>query len=119
MSVLAELEKLSSAEDFFTYLKVDFDPALLRVARLHILKRMGKYLAEKDFSGASEESVFTQTRETLVHAYHDFAASSPLGERVFKVLQDHDPDRKASQADDAPKAFVPLEQLTVIGRGRS
>ena len=52
MSVLAELEKLSSAEDFFVYLKVDFDPALLRVARLHILKRMGKYLAEKDFGGA-------------------------------------------------------------------
>ena len=56
MSVLAELEKLSSAEDFFSYLKVDYDPALLRVARLHILKRMGKYLAAKDFSGDSEEA---------------------------------------------------------------
>ena len=55
MSVLAELEKLSSAEEFFSCLKVDYDPALLHVARLHILKRMGKYLAAKDFSGASEE----------------------------------------------------------------
>ncbi len=118
MSVLAELEKLSSAEDFFVYLKVDFDPALLRVARLHILKRMGKYLAEKDFGGADEETVFADARETLVHAYRDFAASSPLGERVFKVLQDRDPARKALQGDEAPKAFVPLEQLTVIGRGR-
>ena len=56
MSVLSDLEKLHAAEDFFSYLKVDFDPALLRVARLHILKRMGTYLAEKDFSGPNEVS---------------------------------------------------------------
>ena len=116
MSVLAELEKLSSAEDFFSYLKVDYDPALLRVARLHILKRMGKYLAAKDFSGESDESIFAGTREALVQAYRDFAASSPLGERVFKVLQDHDPERAAPPAEAAPKAFVPLDQLTIVGR---
>ncbi|MGO9484782.1 MAG: nitrogenase stabilizing/protective protein NifW [Rhodomicrobium sp.] len=115
MSVLEELEKLSSAEDFFSYLKLDYDPALLRVARLHILKRMGKYLAAKDFSGAGEERVFAGARETLAQAYSDFAASSPLGERVFKVLQEHDPNR-AAPADGAPKAFVPLDQLTIDRR---
>jgi nitrogenase-stabilizing/protective protein len=116
MSVLADLEKLHSAEDFFAYLKVDFDPALLRVARLHILARMGKYLAGKDFSAASEETIFAEARETLVQAYRDFAASSPLGERVFKVLQEHDPNRNAPPAEQAPKPFVPLDSLTVIGR---
>jgi nitrogenase-stabilizing/protective protein len=116
MSVLANLEKLSSAEDFFSYLKVDYDPALLRVARLHILKRMGKYLAAKDFSAAGEERVYAEARETLAAAYRDFAASSPLDERVFKVLQDRDPNRAKPAAEAAPKAFVPLDQLTVIGR---
>jgi nitrogenase-stabilizing/protective protein len=56
MSVLSNLEKLHSAEDFFSCLKVDFDPAMVRVARLHILKRMGKYLAEKDFAAAKAAS---------------------------------------------------------------
>lgn len=66
MSVLAELEKLHSAEDFFSYLKVDFDPAVVSVARLHILKRMGKYLAGKDFSGASEEEVFASAHDVAL-----------------------------------------------------
>ncbi len=116
MSVLAELEKLSSAEDFFSYLKVDYDPALVRVARLHILKRMGKYLAAKNFSGASEQRIFEEARETLIQAYGDFTASSPLDERVFKVLRDRDPSRAAPPAEAAPKAFVPLDQLTIVGR---
>jgi nitrogenase-stabilizing/protective protein len=116
MSVLAELEKMTSAEDFFSYLKVEYDPAVLRVARLHILRRMGKYLAAKDFGGQSEEEIFAGTRETLLQAYRDFTASSPLGERVFKVLQDHDPSRAQKPAEPPAKAFVPLDQLTVIGR---
>ena len=116
MSVLAKLEKLSSAEEFFSCLKVDYDPALLRVARLHILKRMGKYLAAKDFSGASDQQIFEEARETLAQAYRDFTASSPIDERVFKVLQDRDPARPAPAAEPAPKAFVPLDQLTILGR---
>ena len=116
MSVLTDLEKLHSAEDFFSYLKVDFDPALVHVSRLHILKRMGKYLAEKDFGGASEDEVFSSTRETLARAYQDFSNSTPIGQRVFKVLQEHDPTRAAKPVEEAPKPFVPLEALTVIGR---
>jgi len=113
MSVLTELEKLPSAEDFFAYLKVDYDPERLSVARLHILKRMGQYLAQKDFTGLSDEAVFAAARETLAHAYDDFVKSTPLQERVFKVLQEHHPDQPK---EEAPKAFVPLESLTIIGR---
>ncbi len=116
MSVLSDLEKLHSAEDFFSHLKVDFDPALVQVARLHILKRMGKYLAGKDFSGASEETVFAGARETLVQAYGDFVASKPIDERVFKVLQEHDPSQAVAPDEPAPKPFVPLDQLTIIRR---
>jgi nitrogenase-stabilizing/protective protein len=116
MSVLADLEKLSAAEEFFSYLQVDYDPAQLRVARLHILRRMGVYLAAKDFSSASEEAAFAGAREALQQAYGDFIESSPLDERVFKVLKDHDPDRAVRKTDCAPGAFVPLDQLTVISR---
>ena len=115
MSVLSDLEKLHAAEDFFSYLKVDFDPALLHVARLHILKRMGTYLAEKDFSGPNEEAIFASARETLVQAYQDFTNSTPIDQRVFKVLQEHDPSHP-KPAEQAPEAFVPLDALTVIRR---
>jgi nitrogenase-stabilizing/protective protein len=116
MSVLAGLEKLSSAEEFFSYLKVDYDPALLHVARLHILRRMGKYLAAKDFSGESDESIFAGAREALHLAYADFASSRPIDERVFKVLQDRDPARAAPPTEAPSKPFVPLDQLTIISR---
>jgi nitrogenase-stabilizing/protective protein len=116
MSVLSDLEKLHSAEDFFSYLKVDFDPAVVRVARLHILKRMGKYLTEKDFSGLSEAQVFVVTRETLLKAYEDFVSSRPIDQRVFKVLQEHDPERPTPSAAESAKPFVPLDSLAIIGR---
>jgi nitrogenase-stabilizing/protective protein len=116
MSVLSELEKLSTAEDFFHYLNVMYEPAHLHVARLHILRRMGLYLQAQDFGGASEEQIFAGARQALEQAYSDFLQSSPIEERVFKVLKDRDPNRPAEQKQCAPGAFVPLDQLTVIGR---
>ena len=112
--VLSDLEKLHAAEDFFSYLKVDYDPQVLRVCRLHILKRMGKYLDGRDFTGASEDLIFASAQETLARAYQDFVASRPIDQRVFKVLQDHDPNRPQKAADAAGKAFVPLNSLTII-----
>ena len=41
MTLRKKLEALSSAEDFFLLLDIPFDPEVLRVARLHILRRMG------------------------------------------------------------------------------
>lgn len=87
MTVLEQLSKLSSAEDFFRYLNVDYDPTVLNVARLHILKRMGEYLRN-----TSEETDETKARAFyrahLEKAYLDFVNSSPIKERVFKVHKD-------------------------------
>jgi nitrogenase-stabilizing/protective protein len=87
MSVLEQMSKLSSAEEFFRYLDVAYDPAVLNVARLHILKRMGEYLRN-----ATVESDDTKARAFfrahLERAYLDFVNSSPIKERVFKVHKD-------------------------------
>ncbi|MEW6256960.1 MAG: nitrogenase stabilizing/protective protein NifW [Pseudomonadota bacterium] len=106
MGVLEELKGLSSAEDFFARLDVACDPQVVNVARLHILKRMGQYLANAPFAGLSEDEIEVACRETLQRAYGDFERSSPLAERVFKVLKERDP-----QAPPAPRAFVPLTAL--------
>ncbi len=107
MSIFDELRRLSSAEDFFESLGVDYDPAVVRVARLHILRRMGEYLAKNDFDGASDEEARAACKETLTKAYDDFVASSPIAERVFKVHK----DAIKPKAEPA-KPFIPLTTLT-------
>lgn len=105
MSVLAELQRLSAAEDFFNLLGVPYDAAVLGPARLHILKRMGQYLNSEDMSGLSDEVVTGRCRTILERAYNDFITSSPIEQRVFKVLKDAVEPKK--------KPFVALEDLQV------
>jgi len=110
MSVVDQLKSLSSAEEFFTLLKVDYQPEVLQVLRLHILRRMGQYLVSAEFDGMSDEEVFAAAQSMLAQAYEDFIKSNPMAERVFKVLKEHDPNRPT---DPGPKpAFVPLTSLT-------
>lgn len=106
--ILDKLSKASSAEDFFALLGVDYDPKLVNVARLHILRRMGQYLAAEDFAGATEASVAERCKAVLEQAYADFVKSSPIDQRVFKVLK----DAVAPSTKPAPK--VQLVQLSSL-----
>lgn len=105
--ILARLKQCSSAEDFFVELKVKFDPKVLGPARLHILKRMGQYLASEDFDDMPDRVVAARARTFLERAYEDFTTSSPLQQRVFKVLKDHDPTRPVKPG----QAFVGLDEI--------
>lgn len=105
--ILLRLWQCSSAEDFFAELKVKFDPKVLGTARLHILKRMGQYLKTEDFEGIPDRVVAARCRTFLERAYEDFVTSSPLKERVFKVLQEHDPDRPVKPGE----AFVDFNDI--------
>ncbi len=102
--VLDQLNKASSAEDFFTLLGVDYDAKLVNVARLHILRRMGQYLVSEDLAGLPDAVVAERCKAVLERAYADFVASSPLDQRVFKVLKD-------AVAPPKPRTFVPLTTL--------
>ncbi|WP_050383122.1 nitrogenase stabilizing/protective protein NifW [Bradyrhizobium pachyrhizi] len=103
--ILDRLSKASSAEEFFLLLDVEYDPRIVNVARLHILKRMGQYFAKEQFAGAAEPDIRARCKAMLEQAYADFVASSPIDERVFKALKD------AATEHDKPKAFVPLSEL--------
>lgn len=106
-NILERLKGLSAAEEFFAVLRVSYDPKVLNVSRLHIMKRMGQYLAEEDFFDLPDQVIAARARAMLERAYEDFATSSPLKHRVFKVLQDHDPDNPATPA----RTFLPLDSV--------
>jgi nitrogenase-stabilizing/protective protein len=106
MGILSDLRKLSSAEDFFEALAVDYDPAVVRVARLHILRRMGEYLAAADLESAPDEEARAACKERLARAYADFVASTPIEQRLFKVHKD-----AVKPKAEPPKPFVPFSLL--------
>jgi nitrogenase-stabilizing/protective protein len=103
--ILDQLDKASSAEDFFALLGVEYDVKVVTVARLHILRRMAQYLATEDFDGVPEDVVIERCKTTLERAYADFVASTPIDQRVFKVLKD------AVQPQKKPANLVTLTTL--------
>lgn len=89
-----EIGHLSTAEDFLGYFEIDADPAIVRVNRLHILKRFQQYLAfTPGLAALDDDAVHRAVKALLQRAYDDFVQSSPLKERVFKVLQDAEGQR--------------------------
>jgi nitrogenase-stabilizing/protective protein len=113
MGVLQDLGKLSSAEDFFTFLGVPFEPSIVHVSRLHILRRMGQYLKGSEidgaFEGLSDDAIKGLCREHLEQAYQDFVASSPIQERLFKVHKE-----AVAPKPEPASNFVPLDSLKVV-----
>jgi nitrogenase-stabilizing/protective protein len=107
MSILDQLARLSSAEDFFAALDLPFDPAIVNVARLHMMRRMGQYLRGDALDGLDDDAARLACRSHLQKAYEDFVRSSPIAERVFKVHQD-----ALKPAAPPSKPFVPLASLT-------
>ncbi|QQO23614.1 nitrogenase stabilizing/protective protein NifW [Bradyrhizobium diazoefficiens] len=103
--ILYRLNQACSAEEIFALLGVEYDPRIVNVARLHILKRMGQHLAREKFAGAAEAEIAARCKSMLERAYAEFVASSPIDQRVFKILKD------AVAEPKKPAAFVPLSTL--------
>lgn len=96
-SLTEQLKQLSSAEDFLTFFGVSFEPAVVQVSRLHILKRFYQYIRQEDELDQHDElSLYRCYRELLSKAYGDFVQSTPAKEKVFKVFQEADGTRHVS-----------------------
>ena len=82
-----ELAELSSAEDFFGYFKVEFDPRVVAACRLHILKRFHDSLGRiegLDMLGDTAKRVVY--RQQLANAYADFVSGPALMQDAFPRL---------------------------------
>lgn len=100
--ILDQLRTLSTAEDFFTTLDVPFDPQVVNVSRLHILKRFQAYLRQYGVDGLPEAERKAACQTCLTRAHQDFTTKSGVSEKMFKVFKDQEP---------AAPAFVSLQTL--------
>ncbi len=88
-NVLQAISKFSAAEEFFEFFGIAYEPSVIHVNRLHILKRFNQYLrVTPNLEGMSGEEQHPAIRSLLLRAYEDFIRSTPAEEKVFKVFQD-------------------------------
>lgn len=108
--ILDKLKSLNAAEEFFEALEVAYDPKIVAVSRLHILKRMGQHIASLDEMNGDDGAILGACRAALSAAYAEFEARSPIETRLFKVLKDRDPSAPFKPG----QGFVPLSDLTTL-----
>ena len=89
---LDALKGLPAAEDILHFFSIPYDPAVVHVSRLHILKRFNQYLrtSQPGIAPLGSDAQFQAYRTLLLCAYEDFVRSTPAEEKVFKVFQDAD-----------------------------
>lgn len=103
LGILEGLKVAASAEEFFDLLDVRYDPRVLNVARLHILKRMGEWLEAEEIAGLSDLAVAERCKAALQRVYQSFERASPRNGASFKVFRDAIALRR--------RAFVPFTAL--------
>ncbi|NOT10279.1 MAG: nitrogen fixation protein NifW [Methylococcaceae bacterium] len=102
MRLEEEMEELESAEDFMQYFKLDYEPSVVHVNRLHILQRFHDYL-QKAADGMPDDEIPKRAiySRLLQRAYQDFVDSDAQTEKVFKVFAMGEPQ----------SAFVSLSDI--------
>lgn len=86
-TALDTFNTLTQAEEYFEFLEVPYDPQVVRVNRLHILKKFSQLIRETE-PGLDPDATLAQYRQALQTAYSLFLRSTPVQEKLFKVFQD-------------------------------
>lgn len=97
-----DLKDLSSAEDFFAYFDVGYEPRVLAASRLHILKRFHDNLGK--IAGLDDLPLDEQRRSyraALEQAYADYTAAPAVTLGAFPALE------------RVRGAFVPLAAISL------
>lgn len=89
--LLQRIQQFSAAEEFLDFFGIEYQPAVVHVNRLHILKRFNQYLGRTPIPDDMDEATAWDTcKKLLAQAHDDFVSSSAAQEKVFKVFQEQD-----------------------------
>lgn len=99
-----EFERLINTEDYLEFFAIPYDPRVVHVNRLHILKKFALLKDEVDQLQAGHEvqARLALYKEAMRKAYETFLTSSAPEERLFKVFQQ--PHRGLMQITMSPGA---------------
>ncbi|ABA23854.1 Nitrogen fixation protein NifW [Trichormus variabilis ATCC 29413] len=86
---IEQFNKLVSAEEYFEFFQLPYDPRVVQVSRLHILKQFSQSIQEIDAnnSQASQAEKLDLYCTALKQAYEVFLSSTPLEQKLFKVFK--------------------------------
>lgn len=86
---LSQFNQLSDAEAYFEFFQLPYDPQIVNVNRLHILKKFSEYMQQIDASSPnlSEEEKLSQYCQALQQAYEVFLNSTGVEQKLFKVFK--------------------------------
>ncbi|MEB3359920.1 MAG: nitrogenase-stabilizing/protective protein NifW [Synechococcales bacterium] len=86
---LSAFNQLSTAEEYLDFFGLSYDPAVVSVNRLHILRKFSEFVQELDVPGQdlSEEEILKQYQVALQNAYNLFLTSTSVEQKLFKVFQ--------------------------------
>ncbi|PZU99818.1 MAG: nitrogenase stabilizing/protective protein [Pseudanabaena sp.] len=88
VGTLSEFRKLTDAEQYFDFFELDYDPQVVNINRLHILKKFSQSLEEIDnkFVEAAEAEKLSFYREALENSYATLQTSNAIEQKLFKVF---------------------------------
>ena len=86
----SELKRIVDTEDYFRFFGVEFDPKVVSVNRLHILRKFGELREEIEREWpreASPEAKREAYGKALERAYETFLTRTAQEEALFKVFR--------------------------------
>lgn len=97
-----QFNQLKDAEEYFEFFGLPYDPQIVNVNRLHILRKFSQLAQAVDEGKTqSEAQKLDGYRQALQNAYDLFLTSSGVEQKLFKVFQ------------DKPKNVVKISEITV------
>jgi len=95
--VLERISGFSDTEQFLNFFAIEYDPGVVHVNRLHIMRRFGQYLSRTPIPDDMDETTAMETcKGHLIQALNDFVKSTAAQEKVFKVFQEQDGNKNIS-----------------------
>ena len=84
---LSQFNQLNDAEEYFQFFGLSYDPQVVNVNRLHILRKFSQFVQEVD-TNQSEAELLAAYSQELRNAYDLFLTSNSVEQKLFKVFQD-------------------------------
>ena len=91
MTTLTQFNQLKDAEEYFDFFAIPYDPVVVNINRLHILRKFSELVQSTDET-QDETTQLTHYRQALTQAYELFLTSSGVEQKLFKVFRDRPQD---------------------------